>query len=159
MEVASADLFDNALGFLRSRIVNANVTVEKRNTSRRPILCFDGEMRQVIFNLIINAVDAMHPNGGRLLLRSRDGHDHSTGRPGLILTIADTGGGISSENLTRIFEPFYTTKGDAGTGLGLWISKEILERHRGYLHVRSSQRAGQTGTVFTLFLPFHAATR
>jgi len=92
-------------------------------------------------------------------LRSREGCDHATGRPGLILTVADTGSGMSPEILARIFEPFYTTKGDAGTGLGLWISKEILERHHGYLHVRSSQRPGHTGTVFALFLPFQAATR
>jgi signal transduction histidine kinase len=63
------------------------------------------------------------------------------------------------ETLARIFEPFYTTKGVAGTGLGLWISQEILERHHGYLRVRSSQRPGHTGTVVTLFLPFDAATR
>jgi signal transduction histidine kinase len=101
----------------------------------------------------------MPPAGGILFLRSREGHDHATGRPGLILTIADTGTGMSPEILVRIFEPFYTTKGIAGTGLGLWISKEILDRHHGWLHVRSSQRPGQTGTVITLFLPFEAATR
>jgi signal transduction histidine kinase len=63
------------------------------------------------------------------------------------------------ETLARIFEPFYTTKGLAGTGLGLWISKEILDRHHGYLRVRSSQVPGQSGTVVTLFLPFEAAAR
>jgi PAS domain S-box-containing protein len=159
IEVTCDDLFVNALGILRSRILNANVTVEERNSARRPILCFDGEIRQVISNLLINAVDAMHPEGGRLLLRSREGHDHATGRPGVILTIADTGAGMSPETLTKIFEPFYTTKETAGTGLGLWISKEIVERHHGYLHVRSSQRPGHTGTVFTLFLPFEAVAR
>ncbi len=66
---------------------------------------------------------------------------------------------MSPETLSRIFEAFYTTKGIAGTGLGLWISKEILERHQGCLRVRSSQSPGHTGTVFTLFLPFEAATR
>jgi signal transduction histidine kinase len=123
------------------------------------VLCFEGEIRQVISNLLINAVDAMHPGGGRLLLRSREGRDHATGRAGLILTIADTGTGMSRETLGRIFEPFYTTKGLGGTGLGLWISKEILERHKGRLRVRSSQAPGRTGTVFALFLPFDAATR
>jgi PAS domain S-box-containing protein len=159
MEVSCDDLMVSALSILRSRILNANVTVEKRKSAVRPVLCFDGEIRQVISNLLINAVDAMHPKGGRLLLRSREGQDHATGRPGIILTIADTGPGIAPETLTRIFEAFYTTKGDAGTGLGLWISKEILERHQGYLHVRSSQRPDHTGTVFTVFLPFEAATR
>ena len=159
IEVTCDDLFVNVLGILRSRILNANVTVEKRNSANRPIRCFEGEIRQVISNLLINAVDAMHPEGGRLLLRSRQGYDHATGRPGVILTIADTGVGMSPETLTKIFEPFYTTKGNAGTGLGLWISKEIIERHDGYLHVRSCRHPGHTGTVFTIFLPFEAAAR
>ena len=66
---------------------------------------------------------------------------------------------MSPQTLSRVFEPFYTTKGIAGTGLGLWISQDIIERHKGRLRVRSSQRPGHTGTVFTIFLPFEAATR
>jgi PAS domain S-box-containing protein len=158
-EVNCEELMGSALDILRSRLLNSNVQVEKRKRAHRPVLCFEGEVRQVIANLLINSVDAMHPNGGRLLLRSREGRDHATGRAGLVLTIADTGAGMSSQTLARIFEPFYTTKGMAGTGLGLWISKEIVERHHGCLRVRSSQRPGRTGTVFTLFLPFDAATR
>ena len=162
IEVSGDELIANALGILRSRIANANVTVERRGRATRPVLCFDGEIRQVICNLLINAVDAMPPTGGRLLLRTREGRDHTPcgdGRAGLVLTIADTGAGMSRETLAKIFEPFYTTKGVAGTGLGLWISKEILERHHGCLRVRSSQRPGHTGTVFALFLPFEAAGR
>jgi PAS domain S-box-containing protein len=157
--VTCDDLVTSALSILRSRIVNAGITVEKRKHSTRAVLCFDGEIRQVVSNLLINAVDAMHPNGGRLITRSREGHDPATQRPGLILTIADTGCGMSAQTLSKIFEPFYTTKGIAGTGLGLWISKEIIERHNGRLSVRSSRRPGRTGTVFTIFLPFEAATR
>ncbi len=158
-EITCDELVVTALNVLRSRIVNANITVEKRKRAQRPVLCFDGEIRQVVSNLLINAVDAMHPDGGRLIVRSREGREHTTGRPGLILTIADTGSGMSPETRTKLFEPFYTTKGIAGTGLGLWISKEIVERHQGRLSVRSSQRPGHTGTVFTIFLPFEAATR
>jgi PAS domain S-box-containing protein len=159
MEVSCQELFVNALGILRSRIVNANVTVAERYSARGRVLCFDGEIRQVISNLLVNALDAMPAQGGRLVLRSREGCEHGTGRHGVILTIADTGSGMSHETRAKIFEPFYTTKGAGGTGLGLWISKEIVERHQGRLRVRSSQRPGRTGTVFTLFLPFEAATR
>jgi signal transduction histidine kinase len=67
--------------------------------------------------------------------------------------VADTGCGISPEVLARVFEPFYTTKGTVGTGLGLWVSKDIVDRHEGHLRIRSSQRDGQTGTVVQLFLP------
>jgi PAS domain S-box-containing protein len=158
-EVTCDDLILTALNILRSRILNANITVEGRKRANKPVLCFDGEIRQVVSNLLINAVDAMHPKGGRLITRSREGHDPSNQRPGLVLTIADTGCGMSPATLARLFEPFYTTKGVAGTGLGLWISKEIVERHQGRLSVRSSQRPGRSGTVFTLFLPFEAATR
>jgi PAS domain S-box-containing protein len=152
-QVSCDDLVANVLGILRSRLLNARVTVEVRKRATRPVLCFDGEIRQVIYNLLINAVDAMQQQGGRLFLRSREGHHHATGRSGLILTIADTGTGIPSRTLAKIFEPFYSTKGGAGTGLGLWISKEIVGRHHGQLRVRSSQRPGHTGTVFTIFLP------
>jgi signal transduction histidine kinase len=69
------------------------------------------------------------------------------------MTIADTGYGMSPEVRQRIFEAFYTTKGLGGTGLGLWISKGIVEKHQGRLGVRSSNRSPRTGTVFSLFLP------
>jgi PAS domain S-box-containing protein len=159
VQVTSEDLIANTLGILRSRLRNANVTVKERLRSNRPILCFDGEIRQALYNLVVNAVDAMQPQGGQLLLRSREGRDHATSRPGIILTVADTGTGMSPATLAKIFEPFYTTKGVAGTGLGLWIGKEIVERHHGRLHVRSSQHSSHPGTVFTLFLPFEAANR
>jgi signal transduction histidine kinase len=159
VEVTAEDLFSNTLGLLRSRIRNANVTVTQRMRTGRPILCFDGEIRQALYNLLVNAVDAMQSQGGQLLLRSREGRDHALGRPGIILTVADTGTGMSPATLAKIFEPFYTTKGVAGTGLGLWIGKEIVERHHGRLHVRSSQHSIHSGTVFTLFLPFEAANR
>jgi C4-dicarboxylate-specific signal transduction histidine kinase len=82
-EATCDDLFANALGILRSRIRNANVTVERRLRTNRPVLCFDGEIRQALYNLLVNAIDAMQPGGGRLLLRSREGCDHISGRPGL----------------------------------------------------------------------------
>jgi len=159
IEVTAEELFFNTLGILRSRIRNANVIVSKRLRTDRAILCFDGEIRQALYNLLVNAVDAMQAEGGQLLLRSREGRDHKSGRKGIVLTVADTGTGMAPETLAKIFEPFYTTKGVAGTGLGLWIGKEIVERHEGRLRVRSSQRPGHTGTAFTLFLPFEAANR
>ena len=73
---------------------------------------------------------------------------------GVVITVADTGKGMSKETQASMFKAFYTTKGVSGTGLGLWISSEIVHRHRGHLLVRS--REGK-GTVFQLFLPFQAA--
>ena len=75
------------------------------------------------------------------------------------MTVADTGASIGAEVKRQVFEAFFTTKGIGGTGLGLWVSKEIVERHEGVLTVRSSQKEGHSGTVFTLFLPFEATSR
>jgi len=154
--ITSEELIASALTIYQGRLVNSNVDVEKRIRASRSVFCFEGEIRQVLSNLIINAIDAMHPHGGRLLMRSREGTDWKTGRKGLILTVADTGSGMSPDTAAKIFEPFFTTKEIGGTGLGLWVSHEIVERHGGTLAVRSSQRPGHSGTVFTLFLPFEA---
>ncbi|HEX3373913.1 MAG TPA: ATP-binding protein, partial [Edaphobacter sp.] len=154
--ITSEELISSALSVYQGRLVNSSVQVEKRIRAARAVFCFEGEIRQVLSNLIINAIDAMHPHGGRLLMRSREGTDWKTGRKGLIITVADTGSGMSPDTATRIFEPFFTTKEIGGTGLGLWVSHEIVERHGGTLAVRSSPRPGRSGTVFTLFLPFEA---
>jgi signal transduction histidine kinase len=101
----------------------------------------------------------MQPSSGRLLLRSRESRDPDSGAESLVITIADTGPGMPPHTIGKIFEPFFTTKGFNGTGLGLWISREIVSRHHGKLAVRSSQRKGAAGTVFALYLPFDAAPR
>ncbi len=156
---SSRELFESVLPMYQGRVVNSAVQVEERHHAAKRVLCFEGEIRQVLSNFVGNAIDAMHPRGGRLLLRSREATHWPTGRKGLTLTVADTGGGISAKALTRIFEPFFTTKGIGGTGLGLWVSKEIVERHEGVLRVRSSQKQNSSGTVFTLFLPFVTLSR
>jgi PAS domain S-box-containing protein len=159
-EISGGQLIDSIVSMFQSRIVNAQVRVEERKRADQPVRCFEGEIRQVLSNLVGNAIDAMQPlGGGRLLLRSRVGRDWSTGRPGLVITVADTGSGMSGSVTSRIFEPFYTTKGIGGTGLGLWVSSEIVERHSGTLLFRSSQKEDTRGTVFTLFLPFDAVNR
>jgi len=94
-----------------------------------------------------------------LTIRTREGRRWTTGTRGIIFTVADTGSGIDGEARERIFEPFFTTKGMTGTGLGLWISKEIVDRHDGVMRMRSSRSPKHHGTVFTIFLPFEAAKR
>jgi signal transduction histidine kinase len=165
--ISAEELIDDTLTLYRGRFHNLRITLDRRDRARRKVTCFEGEIRQVLNNLVGNAVDAMNASGGRLLIRSREGRDWVTGRTGLVVTVADTGAGISKHARTRIFEPFFTTKGERGTGLGLWISREITERHRGKLTVRTREASGQTrqpdqpklgtGTVFTLFLPFEGS--
>jgi signal transduction histidine kinase len=105
-----------------------------------------GEIMQVISNLIGNALDAL-PDAGTLRLRVRK--DSSA----VYIIIADNGHGISSELADSIFELFFTTKLDRGTGLGLHISKKIIEGHEGKIQMRSSVRAGRSGTTFRISLP------
>jgi signal transduction histidine kinase len=151
--VTATSLIDATLLIYQGRISNARVKIERRDRARRPVTCLDGEIRQVLSNLIGNAIDAMSQKDRRLLIRSRESTDWRTGRGGVTLTVADTGSGMSADTISRIFEPFFTTKGNNGTGLGLWISREIMERHRGSLKVKSRRAAHCSGTVFTLFLP------
>jgi signal transduction histidine kinase len=151
--VTGAALIDATLPLYQGRLTNARVKVERRDRAESPVSCFDGEIRQVLSNLIGNAIDAMTDKQRRIFIRSRESTDWRSGRPGVTLTVADTGSGMSGETASRIFEPFFTTKGTRGTGLGLWISREIVERHRGALRVKSRRAVDRSGSVFTVFLP------
>jgi PAS domain S-box-containing protein len=147
------DLIADSLSIFQARLVNNSIKVEKRKRAQHPVDCLGGEVRQVLSNLIGNAIDAM-PSGGRLLLRSREATDPRTAKRSLVITVADTGTGMNPETQRRLFEAFYTTKGMGGTGLGLWISKDIVARHHGRIRFRSRTAPGKSGTVFCLSLPF-----
>lgn len=149
--VTPAQLVDAVLNLFAGRLLNSGIHVEVSYATARPILCFENDIRQVLNNLISNAIDAMR-TGGRLLVRAHDAVDRS-GRTGVRITVADTGIGMSATTQRRLFEPFYTTKELNGNGLGLWISKEIVERHHGRLTLRSTEHVVLHGTVFALFLP------
>lgn len=105
------------------------------------------EMRQVFSNLVRNAIEALEP-GGRIRLRARAGQNGMQR-----VLIADNGHGIPRETLLRLFEPFVTTKGTAGNGLGLWVSRGIVKKHRGKMLVRTCVQPPHQGTVFVLDLP------
>lgn len=158
-EVETATLVNEILNVYMGRLHNSNAHVATRLRAQRPIRCFDGEIRQVLANLIANALDAMSSDPRTLFIRTREGTNWPTGERGVVFTIADTGDGIARENIKRLFEPFFSTKGTTGTGLGLWVSKEIIERHRGSIRLRSSQCVERRGSVFRIFLPFSAAER
>ncbi len=150
--LSTESLFEEVLVVYEGRLRNSNIQVEPRGYAEQPVECFEGDMRQVLSNVLGNAIDAM-PHGGRLVIKSRKGTEWSSGRAGLILTIADNGCGISPEAQARLFEAFFTTKGIGGTGLGLWISAGIMERLEGRIRLRSSQNPAHCGTTVTLFLP------
>ncbi|HET9088553.1 MAG TPA: PAS domain S-box protein [Acidobacteriaceae bacterium] len=151
--VPCEELVDASLALFQGRLLNARISVMQRQRAKRLAVCIEGETRQVLNNLIGNAIDALPPDGGRILVRSRDATDWSTGRTGVVLTVADTGAGMNRETVNKIFDAFFSTKGMRGAGLGLWICSQLVERSHGALRVRSSQHEGRSGTVFTLFLP------
>jgi signal transduction histidine kinase len=116
-----------------------------------PLFCFAGELRQVFANLIGNALDAMTPGGGRLIVRARTVRKPGAG--GVRISVGDTGTGIAPEAKRHIFEPFFTTKEATGTGLGLWVSEQIIQKHQGTVRFRSRASGDCTGTVFSVFFP------
>ncbi len=152
--VTAQDLVEAVIRLYTGRLTNSNIKVDVRYDTETRILCFENDIRQVLNNLIANAIDAMR-TGGRLVVRAHDSRDYGVpeGRSGVRITIADTGHGMSASVLKRVFEPFFTTKDLQGTGLGLWISAGIVQRHQGKLKVRSSIDPDRHGTAFTLFLP------
>jgi signal transduction histidine kinase len=117
-----------------------------------------GELRQILSNLIANSLDACS-SGAVIRIDARSATDPRTPeRIGVRITIADTGLGIPTEHLESIFEPFFTTKKDTGTGLGLWVSRELVKKQGGSLRVRSRTSDPRCGTVFSIFLPHHGST-
>ena len=155
--VSAGELIDAVVNLYQGRLANSGIKVRASYSTDTRVLCFENDIRQVLNNLIANAIDAMR-GGGQLIVRAHQAHNPHTGSPGIRLTIADTGHGMSGAVQRRIFEPFFTTKDMNGTGLGLWISEGIVQRHHGRLTVKSSQGERIHGTVFTLFLPTMAAS-
>lgn len=147
-------VMDSVLTLYHSRLVAADISVEREvRTPPLYILTSPGELRQIIANLVGNAVDAMR-RGGCLRLRLSVETDRRDGMPKARLSIADTGHGIPAHILPTVFEPFITTKGETGTGLGLWVSDEIVKKNGWSMRVRSSTEHGRSGTVFSMLMPF-----
>jgi signal transduction histidine kinase len=147
-----AELLDSVLVLYQGRLAGSGIVIDRRYQNTAPFACYPGELRQVFANLIGNAFDATR-QGGRIVLRERAAVHPRTGQRGVRITLADTGHGISTEVKDHLFEAFKSTKGSNGSGLGLWISKGIIEKHCGSIQARSSTKPGCSGTVFSIFLP------
>ncbi len=155
-----AELLDPVLSVFQTRLNALNIQVERDYAAEMTLFCFAGEIRQVFANLVGNAIDASS-EGGRLAVRARRSrHRKNSAQTGIRFAIADTGAGMGPEVREHIFEAFFTTKEVTGTGLGLWVSYEIIVKHHGLVHVRSRAAAREaaaanksSGTVFQVFLP------
>lgn len=146
VRIKATDLIDASLESFHRQMAQANISVERHYDTDALVDVAPGELRQVFTNLISNAIDAM-PQGGSLKLEAfADGQD-------VKLVFSDTGCGIKPENLTEIFEPFVSTKGEKGLGIGLWISRNIVEKLGGTIQVHSTTDKLSYSTSFTICLP------
>jgi len=147
------DLLEGILVLYSRKMAAKELSVERRFESTRNIRVVLGEIRQVFSNLIANAIDASK-RGGRVIVHVSDCPDwRQSGVPGIRVTVADQGNGIHPANRARVFEPFFSTKTDVGTGLGLWVSRSLVQKHGGRISFRTSTRHGHSGTIFSVFLP------
>jgi len=139
--------------FYAARATALGVTILVNTTTDREVLGAPGELRQILSNLLANGLDACSRGDTIRLVANSSTDPRNAARQGVRITVADSGFGIAPEHLSSIFEPFFTTKKDTGTGLGLWVSRELVEKHGGSLRVRSRTTTPRCGTVFSIFLP------
>ena len=152
-----SEVVESVLAMFNGKLQTMEIAVRLKADGEIPITCMQSEAQQIFANLIGNAIEAMQRNG-RLIIRIRPSQDwRDRSRAGMRVTICDTGVGIDRAMLGRIFEPFFTTKPETGTGLGLWVVAQLIERQRGSVRVWSSRCAGASGTAFSVFLPFDGA--
>jgi PAS domain S-box-containing protein len=155
--VSVTHILDDLLSFYERRFESRKISVVKQYDQNIEVTALVGELRQAFSNLIGNAIDAM-PGGGTLAIRATQTHSwDSSLRPGVRITILDTGHGIEPQHRKNLFQPFFTTKEDVGTGLGLWITRSIVEKHGGTIRLKSRTGPDKHGTAFSIFLPLDAS--
>ena len=149
-EVDLPELVESVLNIYSNKFRTKNITIVRDFHDCPPIQGLSGELNQAVANLVSNAADAV-PHGGTICVRI-DCHEDASSKVVKVI-IEDDGPGIAPEHRDHIFEPFFTTKKDVGTGLGLWVTKEIIERHSGTIEVRSMNGSRPSGTAFSITLP------
>jgi len=154
--VRITEVLEDILELWILKLRDQRIKIERRYEVVDNVQAFPGELRQVFANLLTNAAEAL-PSGGTITLHAFPSRDwKNLDRKGIRVTVADNGLGITAEHRRKIFEAFYTTKAEKGTGLGLWVVKGMIEKHQGSLRVRSSDRGARRGTCFSVFLPYVA---
>lgn len=146
------ELLEDVLGLQERALKMSHITVRKRYLSASLVRGFPVELRQVFLNLIGNAIQAM-PDGGTLGVTVREATDFTMNRRGIVISIVDTGAGIKPEDARHLFQPFFSTKSTKGTGLGLWISKGIIQKYDGRISCRTWRSENSNYTCFRVFLP------
>lgn len=152
--VTLAGIVDEVFAMQRKNLALKGIDVARRFDSPGEVIGYPGPLRQVLVNLIGNAIDAIPANqGGRITVHIADIHNPATGVEGIRIVLSDNGAGIKPEHLKRLFQPFFSTKKEEGTGLGLWVTYGIVAQHGGAIRVRSRTDGPVRGTMFSVFLP------
>ena len=146
-----AAVAETIAGIYERKFSYKNLRIERQIEPDLTMFTWAGEFKQIFSNLISNAIDASY-DGGRLIIRARSATHLRTGARVVRISVADAGSGISKENQSKIFVPFFTTKEHVGTGLGLWITKSLVEKRGGWVQIRSRD-SHPSGTVMTFCLP------
>ena len=144
-------IMESTLDLLQSKIRAKQAKIEKRYRGDLAVNAVGGELRQVFSNLLVNSLECIGEYG-TVKLRLTGGRCAKCGERTVRITVADNGSGIREAIQARMFEALFTTKGDTGTGLGLWVSKQIVEKHGGTIRFRSRATGAKTGTVFSVVL-------
>jgi signal transduction histidine kinase len=146
-------MLEQLISVFATRIRNKAVDIRTEIRDDPQLHALAGEIRQLLTNLLRNSLDAV-AKGGQIRVRVSLATEWTGNRrSGVRLTVADSGSGIPPAVRSRLFEPFFTTKKEVGTGLGLWVCKDIVDRHRGSIRVKSSTAPGNSWTAFSVFLP------
>jgi len=150
--VSIDSILDSAIDLFKHQIHARQAHIVKDGDTGLELTAVGGELRQIFSNLISNSLDAISEQG-QIHIRARRGRSASNGNAYIRVIVADNGRGISDEIRSQIFEPFFTTKGTVGTGLGLWVSGQLVEKNGGTIRSRSSTSPERHGTVFLVELP------
>jgi signal transduction histidine kinase len=151
VRLVMSDVVEDVLAVYERKFKYKNLDVRREIEDGLTVCTLQGELKQVLSNLIANAIDASL-EGGKIIVRARRCTNRRSGRDGVRIIVADTGIGIAKADQDKLFSPFFTTKKEVGTGLGLWITQDLLGKKGGSIRFRSRSSA-PTGTVMNIFLP------
>jgi len=151
VQVDLRGLIEDVLTVYQTKLNGYKIAVDCRFDNHRPIVVNKGELVQVLSNVIANSIDAMAQGG---VLQVQIGETTNLQKEGVQIVIRDNGTGIQQEHLSKIFEAFFTTKGNLGTGIGLWVAKQLIEKQHGQIAITSCTDPENSGTTLNIFLPF-----
>ena len=147
-----SSLLHSVVDLLQAKIRANGATVERQCEEDLQVIGIAGELRQILANLLANSLDAVGPDG-RIVIRASSCVNPHHGGPRVRIAVSDCGTGMAAATTKSIFDPFFTTKGTVGTGLGLWVCKQLVEKHGGSIRVRSKTQGEHRGTTFSIMLP------